>query len=38
MIQLFDLGIGEYDINDVIFNIPSTQDIGRPSQTPCVVG
>ena len=26
----FNLGIGEYDINDVIFNILTAQEIGRP--------
>ena len=36
--KLSSLGIGEYDIDDVIFNIPTVQDIGWPYQELNVVG
>ena len=31
------LGKGEYRIDDVLFNIPSTRDLGRPSVSPLVL-
>ena len=33
-----DLGMGEYDINDIVFNIPSSQEMGRLSESPSVIG
>jgi len=37
-IKLLDYGIGEFRIDDVIFIIPSTQKMGRPKESPSVVG
>ena len=37
-IKVMDLGMGEYDINDVMFNIPSLQEMGRLSESPSVIG
>jgi len=33
-----NLGIGEYDIDDVIFNIPIAEEIGRPCQETNAIG
>jgi len=32
------MGIKEYDIDDVIFNIPTAQEIGRPCQESNAIG
>lgn len=32
------MGIGEYDVDDVIFNIPFVQEIGWPREMPSVIG
>jgi len=37
-IILTDYGIGEFSIDDVIFNIPIAQEIGRPKESFSVVG
>jgi len=35
---LSNMGIGEYDIDDVIFNIPTAQEIGQPCQESNAIG
>ena len=37
-IKLTDYGIGEFAIDNVIFNIPIAQEIGRPKESPSIVG
>lgn len=32
------MGIGYYEINDLILNMPFAQDIGWPNESPSVVG
>lgn len=37
-IKLLDYGLREFEIDDIIFSIPSAQEIGRPKESPSVVG
>lgn len=38
IVKLVDYGIGEFGIDDIIFSIPTTQEIGKLKDSPLVIG
>lgn len=38
IVKLIENGIGEIGVDNIIFNIPTVQEIGRPKEAPLMVG